>query len=458
MCATVYFLCYVCVPYCNFIKMMLKRINKTLQVGLFMRYSVSITGKIEKDIPDLLTHGKITDAGKELEKVSKQLKKLLFSKTSKKQSNKNYGGMRYFNRANFYSNKMQSCIIKVSYESGNKEKNIEFLKKYIQQENKKEVVDKPVVFNAEYDIVPEEKIEKYISKEADKNFFRMIVSPGSEKVPMELAIRHLMKRIDVATGYSLRWFAAKHTDTDTTHCHILINGKDMNKKDVIFESRFISKTIRQFAQETCTELIGFQTDEQVEIARKKLPLSRRYCPRLDNEIYRNAVKLKVDFKENRFGSYIVDNFDNEISQRLAFLAKLGFAKREDKRKPRRYKLEKKWIQKLKNIGRYNSYLDARNEVLFTNGYNLELYNCDMGKISGVITRIYKMNYEDSWTNAYVVENKKTDRCWYVPLRKKPDEKLMNKEIIIAAKENSKGKLEPNIILKSIDENYNSHLL
>jgi hypothetical protein len=67
------------------------------------------------------------------------------------------------------------------------------------------------------------------------------------------------------------------------------------------------------------------------------------------------------------------------------------------------------------MGRYNSFLKARSELSLSLPYNMELYTKETGEAGGKITRLYRMNDEENWNHAILIENDKLKKAWYVPL-------------------------------------------
>ena len=59
-----------------------------------------------------------------------------------------------------------------------------------------------------------------------------------------------------------------------------------------------------------------------------------------------------------------------------------------------------------------------------------------------------MNDESVWTNAIVLENRKTKKAYYIPLRFPPSASLLNKMISVECTKKQSGKLSP--VIKVID--------
>lgn len=383
-----------------------------------------------------------TDSGKELERLSREIS-LLFrhsSKTTKlkeeksvqfrsgKKNNHSFTDI-YFSGKNYQKNvhatkipelKKQNCIVKGNW-SFNRNKHKNFLRTYMPQKNKEQVIDKPVLFNATENEVSEETLVNYEKNIMSKKFYRFIISPEKNEIPIETMVRGLMKKVEATTGYKLYWFGATHTDTDHKHVHLLINGVDKKGKTVSFGNGFIKRTFRSLARDCCTSYLGLRTDEEIRAEKLRMPFLKRY------------TKIDKDIEKYEIEAYGNDNFNtvviaqNELMrQRLLTLENLDLAKKSDEKD--KYYLEKGWKDKLKSIGNFNSFLDARNTLEYVNQGNLVQYKREMGVVRGIITKIFKSNYEDSWTNAIVVENKHENKAWYIPFKEEPSDKLLNATI------------------------------
>jgi hypothetical protein len=337
----------------------------------------------------------------------------------------------------------QNCIVKLRI-GKDRLTHIRFIQEYLPQENKKQVIEKPVLFSNEP--VDSAFINNYFSNLADKHF-KFIISPENNRVDNTALVKTLVKRMEKITGLAFHWMAAVHTDTNHPHAHLLINGVDKTGKKFRFDKLFITQTMREMNKQICTEMIGKRSQEEIRASILQSYKSYRYCS-YDDIIKTNAEPVKNSPDE--FQSQITTTNDL-ILKRLLHLSEMGLAKRRQDSGYIFY-LEKDWIKKLKAIGRYNSFLKARSELRTIKGANMELYTKETGEIAGIVTKIYKMNDEESWNHALVVENKKANKAWYIPLYYEPDDTLINAEILCTLNKNQKGLLVPQIIVQKWDDN------
>lgn len=382
----------------------------------------------------------VTDTGREIEAMFRELDRLHYP--SKKKDSE-----MYFRTGRGNSPQKQPCVVKMYY-TESKEQHLKFLRNYMPQMNKKEVKDKPELFNENYDSVPESVILDYERIASDKGF-KFIISPESQNIDMKCLVRQLVCELEHITGFKLSWLAATHTDTEHVHTHLLVNGIDKKSgEEIYFDPSIVRNLARRYASEICTQLNGYRSEQQIEASRQNLPYARRWT-KIDEHI--TEYYGYEEFSNDR----IVGNSEYEASkvtadeleiQRLNFLVSIGLALVYKKSKPLKYYLEKGWKEKLKAVGRYNTYLDARKKLTYMPGYKLEIYDGSMGKINGVITQIYNMDDENIWNNAVVIENRAEDRAWYVPLRTKLKNDDVGKFITVKAEMNKKGKLRPLIFI------------
>jgi hypothetical protein len=394
---------------------------------------LSIYGEPEKNSTDLLRQKRAykKDDMREYRRLCRELSSLLFSKDS----DDKHRGFHGFRSA---LSRQQQCIVKcrIGKEvSGHKR----FIKEYMPQENKNQVKEKPELFNTKP--IGEDYLDQY-SQAMTGRHFKFIISPESPRVDIPALVKTLVKRMEKITGYLFHWMAAVHTDTDHPHAHLLLNGKDKNGKDVHFDKLFITQTLREMNRQICTELIGKRNPEEIKASLSQSHKSYRHCY-IDEYIhlYETALNRKEEVYETQVGAQ-----DEIMQKRLDFLSSLGLARKAEGKKKLFY-LEKDWQKKLKAMGRYNSFLKARSELSLSLPYQMELYTKETGEAGGRITRLYRMNDEENWNHAILIENEKIEKAWYVPLYFEPDEKLLNAEVVCGLKTNQKGLLVPNISVK-----------
>jgi hypothetical protein len=395
---------------------------------------LSVYGEAERKQEDLLRQKRVyqKDDMREYRRLCRELENLLFSGSTGGNSRR----LSYSSRSAL--SRLQQCIVKCRKGKGITEHR-RFIKEYLPQENKSRVKDKPELFNM--GTIDEDYLEQYTQAMSGRHF-KFIISPESPRVDIPALVKTLVKRMEKITGYSFHWMAAVHTDTDHPHAHLLLNGTDRTGKTVDFTNLFITQTMREMNRQICTELIGKRSGEEIRASLSQSHKSFRYC-HIDESIH--LYETALEQTDEVYGTQVTAR-DDLMQKRLDFLSSLGLAKKvKDKKKL--FYLEKDWQKKLKAMGRYNSFLKARSELLLSLPYQMELYTKEAGEVSGRITRLYRMNDEENWNHAILIENGELKKAWYVPLYFEPDEKLLNAEVVCGLKANRKGLLVPNIKVK-----------
>lgn len=307
----------------------------------------------------------------------------------------------------------QKCVVKMRY--GTEEKaHKDFLRRYMPQKEKVSVEDKPTLFGAKSDGLTEEEVLEY-EKKMSPLHFRFVVSPESQKVPLKALV--LINGTDAKTGEEIRF----------------------KRKVVTMNSRIIAEAV-------CTQLVGPPSQEESERRKEALPLAQWFT-RLDVDIEAFATTFAEpkDIDGTVYESKVIARND-EQARRLKKLVEMGFAKKFGGNEPPMFYLEKDWAEKLRTVGRYNTFLTVRASLTYTSACNLEQYTPEAGTVEGVVTHTFVTNDDDVWTNGIVIENKASGKSFFLPLYKRPMEGIKGKMVRITSAKNQKGLLSPKIIL------------
>jgi hypothetical protein len=329
----------------------------------------------------------------------------------------------------------QRCVVKLRYGT-DIVRHLRFLEEYLSQQNKEEVRDKPKLFGPASDNLG--FISEYKDAMTDLHF-KFIISPENQNVDGKALVKSLVKRIEAITGHKLYWVAAEHRNTEHRHVHLLINGKDRQGQDVSFDKEFIKQTFREMARQVCTTLIGPRSREEIRNSIDANVLKNRYTV-LDKKISEQETFLPET--AIIYGSQVMIS-NRLLTKRLEHLAELDFAKKKQGHS-KTWLLERNWKEKLKEMSHYNSYDIARRELAHQCPLGIETFNKETGPIEGWVIHIYRMNDEESWNHAIVVQNRENQRAWYIPLYYEPDEHLLGSHISCAYTKNKQGKLQPTI--------------
>lgn len=129
----------------------------------------------------------------------------------------------------------------------------------------------------------------------DRHQFRVIVSPedASELADLKTFTRDLVKQMETDLGTKLDWVAADHYDTGQPHTHLVIRGKRDDGTDLIMPKDYVSKGIRERAQELVTIELGpvQEIEGRTRMARM---VGQRRLTQIDRQLFRGAQDRIVD--------------------------------------------------------------------------------------------------------------------------------------------------------------------
>lgn len=316
----------------------------------------------------------------------------------------------------------QRCTVKMHY-SKSMGAHKEQINRYLVKEGKGKNGQPPTLYGT-----PEAEYRKNMT---NKNF-RIFLSPASNTIPLETLAKTFVTSLEAQTGYKLYWIAAEHYDTAHHHVHLLINGTDKKGKDVFFPPDVVKTFMRENARNICTSLVGSRTKEDIQKEKEGLYTANRYTY-LDEQIKTRLINNTFKPKQ-----YVPEN--ESLLKRLDHLQTLGLCKYKDDQ----YDFTQSWDKTLRTNGRYNSFISSRKELKHTNELNLKLYDGTQGKVSGVITKVYKTD-EVSDNHAILLEGI-DGNAYFVPLFWKPDVRK-GENIEILPEKNQRGRLSPKVYKK-----------
>jgi hypothetical protein len=323
----------------------------------------------------------------------------------------------------------QKCIAKMQYSSSLKAHRLQ-LEQYLTREGTERDGSRAKLYGTD--------LAEYKQNMTEKNF-RIFLSPQSDKVNLTELTEKFVKKLELQTGYKLYWQAANHYNTAHQHAHLLINGVDKNGKEIKQFPKDIVKTfMRETARNLCTAQLGIRTREELELEKERELTAPRY------------TKLDERIKDLCFGGYRVDlegvSLNRErILTRLEYLRGLKLCIYQDGG----YKLSPQWEENLRANGRYNTFLKARDRLVYTSPSQLKVYTGATGQITGKVTKIYRTDEDASDSHALILETP-AGKAYFIPLFKRPElrdgeQKMALKEgelVTVKTYESQKGRLTP----------------
>ena len=293
----------------------------------------------------------------------------------------------------------QKCVVKMQY-SNSIDAHLFQLEKYLVKEGKGMDNSQPELYGTD--------LQEYRDNIAERNF-RIFLSPQSGNVDLKDLTEKFMKKLENQLGYKLYWQAANHYDTAHPHAHLLINGVSKDGREVNIPKDVVKTFMREYARDICTSQIGRRTAREMEIEKERELEAPRFT-RIDDTIKDlcgsgGGSQVKVP--------HIISNKDRMLT-RLENLRKLGLCKYENNA----YVFVNNWEESLKANSRYNTFLQARNNLVFSRPADLQVYTGAQGNIAGKVTKIYSPEDDTSNNHAVIIEGL-DGKAYFVPLLKRP---------------------------------------
>ena len=288
----------------------------------------------------------------------------------------------------------------------------EYIKNYMPQKDKPGVTEEAEMFG----VPPEEYLNNMVPLH-----FKWIISPESQQVDLKLLANTVIKHLEQLTGYEFYWRGVIHTDTGHHHLHIVVNGKDKNGKAVRFPKDMIKNTIREITSNIITNMIGERTTEEIENAKMKLPLAKRWTE-FDEQLKEMPERI------------FIKNLQPSLVQRLQYLHSVNLATKDGLF----YSLKPDFEEVLKATGRYNLYLE---EYLKS---DLPLRLFEGGTITGKVDKVINFDRDESWNDAIIIR-KENERI-YIPVYQLHKQHLEGRTVRI---EHAAGGTNRNISNKDI---------
>lgn len=168
----------------------------------------------------------------------------------------------------------------------------------------------------------------------DERMFKIIVSPEfGERMNLEKHTRDLMRQIEQSLLTKLEWVAVVHHNTEHSHIHIALRGRDDRGAALRLPRAFIQSGIRRHAAELATKELGFRTERDAIEAQRREVQQLRFTS-LDRIIQRSQGEDENYFAVRRepvepWRRYAKAQ-DHYVQARLAKLEQIGLAARADR--------------------------------------------------------------------------------------------------------------------------------
>lgn len=160
--------------------------------------------------------------------------------------------------------------------------------------------------------------------EGDRHHFRFIVSPedADQMSDLKSFARDLMGKIEKDLDTRLEWVAANHYDTGQPHIHIVVRGKREDGKDLVIPRDYISRGLRERAQELVSLELGPVSELENRQRLQRMVRAERLTD-IDRALFRRVEGDRLDLSKPVPSGQV---WRRQIEKaRMGQLAKLGLA-------------------------------------------------------------------------------------------------------------------------------------
>jgi len=225
---------------------------------------------------------------------------------------------------------MQRSVVKVSYSRNTKSASWAAHGRYLARDGAQRQGEKGLGFNAERDDLNLAKLLGGWQKAGDERLFRIIVSPeNGARLDLREHARELVAQMERDLNTRLEWAAIDHHNTDYSHLHVLIRGRDEQGRALTIDRGYIQSGIRARSAEIASRELGLRTERDVLKARGAA-VKREQFTEIDRELLRRADGKHIvsfDGKQPR-GEAARERRTQEMA-RLKFLNRMGLAHKID---------------------------------------------------------------------------------------------------------------------------------
>lgn len=172
-------------------------------------------------------------------------------------------------------------------------------------------------------------VKKMSSKwEKDRHTFRFIISPekGAE-IDMDKFTKEYVAQMEKDLGTKLEWIACSHYNTDNTHVHLIVRGKDDQGKDLVINRDYISNGMRNRGQEIATNYLGPRTEIDVMKTLRR-EITQQRLTSLDRDIIRSAGPSRLYVLPPLSHSELGSMKRGATIQRLEHLESMGLVRQK----------------------------------------------------------------------------------------------------------------------------------
>jgi len=298
--------------------------------------------------------------------------------------------------------------------------------KYIERDGVEKDGSKGVLYDANGPARRDDFLEP---RAEERHQFRFILSPeDGEQLDMTAYVRSFMSRVERDMGQKLEWAAVNHYNTDNPHAHIVIRGVDRDGREVRMDRAYISKGLRERAQELATEELGPRTERAIARQRDREVAQDRFTS-LDREIERHLKGDEVHPRQPgaRRSRGAVD--DGIVIARLEYLVDLNLAERSG---PASWRLAPGWQAELRELGTHGDIIKEMHRALSgdPSRYRIVSPGGEADNGQAIHGRLARKGLADELKDSYYAVVETPDgQGYYVPIDQKAAEHVREGDMV-----------------------------
>jgi len=186
----------------------------------------------------------------------------------------------------------------------------------------------------------------------DRHHFRFVVSPedAEQMADLKAYTRELVSRMEGDLGTKLDWIAVDHYDTAQPHTHLLVRGVRDDGKDLVIPREYISRGMRERAQEIASLELGPQSEleKRAKLART---IDAQHKTDLDKMIDRARDGETLDLRKPVPPLQLWRK--QLIARRIKTLRQMGLAEYEGRGQ---WHIQSDFTQTLTKMGEQNDFI------------------------------------------------------------------------------------------------------
>lgn len=186
----------------------------------------------------------------------------------------------------------QRCAVRVMYSKNNTAGQWRSHGRYIARETATQARGpKAVGFDGSRNSIDIAARLEHWQKASDERLWKIIVSPESgDRVDLKQLARDLLARMEKDLGSPLEWVGVAHYNTEHPHIHLALRGNGTDGRPVRLAQDYVKKGLRDIAEDFCTRQLGYRTEEDAAVARRREVSLPRFTS-IDRIIARDAQNL-----------------------------------------------------------------------------------------------------------------------------------------------------------------------